>query len=106
METLKKIDLTVNEAQTLEALINSMYAEYNYSDVDINDLSQITNIPTKKLRGVVSSLIKKDLVEKYDNGEYVILYLTEIVAGYVPEWREEAGEPVKLFCNGSILFKD
>ena len=106
METLKRIDLTVNESQTLEALINSMYAEYLFSDVDINDLSEITNIPTKKLRGVVSSLVKKNLVEKEYNGEYVILYLTKIVAGYVPHWRDQAGEPVKLFCNGSILLND
>jgi len=106
METLKRIDLTVNEAKTIKSLIDSMYAEYMFSDVDINDLSEITNIPNKKLRGVVSSLVKKDLLEKYDNGEFIILYLTKIVAGYVPHWRDQAGEPVKLFCNGSILLND
>lgn len=107
METLKRIDLTVNEATTLKALINNMFAEYNFSDVGINDLSRITKTPTKKLRGVVSSLVKKNLVEKEENDSgFIILYLTDLVAGYVEDWREEAGEPVKLFCNGSILFND
>jgi len=107
MGTLKRIDLTVNEATTLKALINSMYAEYNYSDIDINDLSRITKITTKKLRGVISSLVKKNLVEKEENDAgFVILYLTDLVAGYVKEWREYAGEPIKLFCNGSVLFND
>jgi|11_taG_2_1085331.scaffolds.fasta_scaffold172163_1 DNA-binding MarR family transcriptional regulator len=99
------VNLTVNEAKTLESLINSMYAEYNFSDVDINDISKFTNIPTKKLRGIISSLVKKDLVEKEENDSgFVILYLTDLVAGYVNNWRNEAGEPVKLSCNGQILF--
>ena len=103
------INLTVSEADTLKALINSMYAEYNFSDVTVGDLAQITGTPTKILRGVVSSLIKKGLVEKFENeGGYVILYLTDLVDGYVnlDEWKEEAGEPVELQCNGSILFND
>lgn len=102
------INLTVSEAEVIKALIDSMYAEYNFSDVDINDLAQITGTTTKILRGVVSSLVKKGLVEKFENdGGYVILYLTDLVAGYVnEEWKDEAGEPVELQCNGSILFND
>jgi len=106
MGTLKRIDLTVNEATTLKALINSMYAEYNFSNIDIHDLKEITGINIKQLRGIVSSLIKKKLVEKFDHGHCIILYLTDLVAGYVEEWREFAGEPIKLFCNGSVLFND
>lgn len=103
--TNQSVNLTVNEATTLKALINSMYAEYNYSDITINELKHITKIPTKQLRGVVSSLVKKNLVEKDENDcGFIILYLTDLVAGYVNNWRNQAGEPVKLSCQGQILF--
>lgn len=89
---IKDLNLTELETQVLTKLIDGLYAEAGFSDVDANDLSKWTGIPMKSIRGVIGSLIKKDIIWVEDNGEYVIIYL-HVGFWYLhpnPSWKEEA----------------
>jgi sugar-specific transcriptional regulator TrmB len=85
-------NLTAMEEKALSALIEGLYAEPGFSDVDANDLSQWTGIPTRNIRGVISSLIKKGYITIDDscgNGIYQLIYLNENKWYLHPEWIEE-----------------
>ena len=88
-EILKE-NLTELESRTLQGLIPELYAEPHFSDVDVNDLSRITKIPTRSLRGVLSSLIKKGYIyidDYYGAGNNQLIYLI-IDKWYLhPEWK-------------------
>jgi len=90
--TMENLNLTELETKTLTALIDNLYAEPGFSDVDANDLSRYTKIPMKVIRGVIGSLIKKDIVWVEDNGEYVIIYLSMQFWYLHPNkiWKEQA----------------
>lgn len=80
--------LTELEKKVLESLIGNLYAEPYFSDVDAKDISEYTDIPTKSVRGVLSSLVKKDYIWIDDNGAgFQIIYL-KINRWYLhPEWK-------------------
>jgi len=85
-------NLTVLEKQTLQAIINGLYAEPGFSDMDVNDLTRPTGQSTRTLRGVLSSLIKKDYInidDYYASGEYQIIYLNSNRYYLHPEWTVE-----------------
>jgi hypothetical protein len=89
-----KTNFTELETQVLNALIDGLYAEPGFSDVDANDLSEWTGIPTKQVRGVLSSLIKKGVVtldetDTFGAPKYVIVYLNESHWHLHPEWKSE-----------------
>lgn len=92
MEIIKVTEL---EKQVLQALALSMYAEEGFSDVGIEEIEEITQLSSKVIRGVGSSLVKKGLIH-IDNrdGEYVnnprmfIWYLDTRLYGMVKIWRE------------------
>ena len=75
------LQLTNLETQVLENLINNLYAEPGFSDVDANDISRSTGIPMKSIRGVLSSLVKKGIIflnetDSFGASEqFVIIYL-------------------------------
>lgn len=100
--TMKKQleNLTEMEKQVLTALIDALYAETGFSDVDARDLSNTTKIPTKSIRGVLSSLSKKGIVYIDDlvtNGEYQIIYLQESYYGLHPRWASDENiEPIEI----------
>jgi hypothetical protein len=87
------LDLTPKEQKVLEALIDELYAEAGFSDVDANDLARITGIPTKNIRGVLSSLVKKGIISlnETDNAwadkQYVIIYLNQDYWYLHPAWK-------------------
>lgn len=89
------LSLTSMEQQVLEAFIGELYAEPGFSDVDANDLSRITGIPTKSIRGVLSSLVKKGIVwlsetETFGAAkQYVLIYLSESHYYLHPRWKAE-----------------
>lgn len=95
MENLKLTDL---EKTVLETLINSLYAEAGFSDVDAHDISRCTGISTKSIRGSLSSLVKKGIVslQETDNffakEQYVIIYLNESFWYLHPRWSKEISE--------------
>lgn len=80
-------NLTAMEAQVMESLIGLLYAEPGFSDVDANDLSQDTGIPTRSIRGVLSSLIQKGYIFIDDPGAgFQIVYLCNEKYHLHPEW--------------------
>ncbi len=87
------LQLTKMENEVLTTLIDNLYAEPGFSDIDANDLSKKTNIPMKSIRGVISSLVKKEIVslEEHDNAfsdkQYIIIYLNEAFYYLHPEWK-------------------
>lgn len=94
-------NLTEMEKQVLTALINSLYAEAGFSDVDANDLSKATNIPTKMIRGVISSLVKKGIcyIDKaeWNCSGYDFVCLNRSHYGLHPRWaKEEKLELIEL----------
>jgi len=102
------IKVTQLEKKVLEALAESMYAEYNYSDAGLEEVINITGLPSKVIRGVVSSLTKKQLVEVdyresegYKNKPAMhIWYLTDRTVGLVEHWVKEANlTPVELIVE-------
>jgi sugar-specific transcriptional regulator TrmB len=84
---MQDLNLTELETATLEALINGLYAEPGFSDVDASDLSHMTNIPTRQLRGVISSLVQKGIVFVENSGTgYDLVYLKKAFWALHPEW--------------------
>lgn len=107
MQTIKVTQL---EKQVLESLAGNMYAEIGFSDVGFPELRDGTGLTNNVLRGVVSSLIKKQLItvddRKGDWGidhrdvDMHIIYLTEKTQGLVPHWvEEESLVPVQLIIE-------
>jgi sugar-specific transcriptional regulator TrmB len=89
-----KTEFTQLEEQVLTALIENLYAEPGFSDVDATDLAEATGIPTKQIRGVLSSLVKKGVVtleetDTYGAPKYVIVYLNRSHWHLHPEWKSE-----------------
>ena len=92
METLiAQEPLTTLEQTVLAAFINGLYAEAGFSDVDAHDLTRATGIPTRSIRGILSSLIKKDYIwiDGNDSG-YQIIYLCESRYHLHPKWRNDS----------------
>ena len=104
------LDLTPKEQKVLEALIGELYAEAGFSDVDANDLARITGIPTKNIRGVLSSLVKKGIISlnETDNAwadkQYVIIYLNQDYWYLHPVWKSETTQqPVNIETGPGII---
>ena len=51
------IPLTPLETRVLESIIDNLYSEPGFTDIDANDISEDTKIQMNSLRGVLSSLI-------------------------------------------------
>ena len=86
-----ELNLTELESLTLTAFIRGLYAEPGFSDVDVNDLSSVLGIPTKVLRGVLGSLVKKGIISIENNGGYDIIHMREMYWYLVnEEWAAEA----------------
>ena len=92
-------NLTELEKKVLQAIADSMYAEWGYSDIGATDVAHATGIETKVLRGVISSLVKKNLLQIEDRSDNVgyrandpsweaIIYLDNEAQGLVEHWVE------------------
>jgi hypothetical protein len=87
------LSLTKLETTVLETLIDGLYAEPGFSDVDAHDIAKATKISTKSIRGVLSSLVKKGIIwldETCSYGaekQYVIIYLSRDYWYLHPEWK-------------------
>jgi len=91
---MSQTQFTELETQVLDALIGGLDAEPGYSNIDANDLAEETGIPTKQIRGVLSSLVKKGVVtldetDTFGAPKYVIVYLNESYWHLHPEWKNE-----------------
>ena len=88
------IKLTQLEAQVLESLINGLYAEAGFSDVDAKDIAEWINTPIKSVRGALGSLVKKGIVfiestDSYGAEQFEIIYLHSDHYYLHPEWKNE-----------------
>ena len=84
------IKLTQLEAQVLQSLINGLYAEAGFSDVDAKDIAEWINTPIKSVRGALGSLVKKGIVQVEDNGAgFEIIYLHSDHYYLHPKWYKE-----------------
>ena len=84
------IQLTQLEAQVLKSLINGLYAEAGFSDVDAKDIAEWINTPIKSVRGALGSLVKKGIINIEDNGAgFEIIYLNSNHYYLHPEWKNE-----------------
>ncbi len=82
------------EQTILDSLIGGLYAEPGFSDVDAKDLAEWTGIPTKQVRGVLSSLVKKGVVtleetDTFGAPKWTLIYLNEKFWYLHPEWKNE-----------------
>ena len=84
------IKLTQLEAQVLKNLIDNLYAEAGFSDVDARDISDNTKVDIKSVRGALGSLVKKGIINIEDNGAgFEIIYLNPAHYYLHPEWKNE-----------------
>lgn len=86
---MQDLNLTQLEEKILTSLIDNLYAEEGFSDVDANDLSKWTNTDIKITRGVLASLVKKGIIwiSEANNGGFKIVYLEEAHYNLHPEWK-------------------
>ena len=84
------IELTQLEAQTLKNLIDNLYAEAGFSDVDARDIADNIKVNIKSVRGALGSLVKKGIINIEDNGAgFEIIYLNSNHYYLHPEWKNE-----------------
>ena len=89
---ITELNLTELETKTLTTFVGCLYAEPGFSDVDVKDLSEVTGISTKSIRGALGSLVKKGVVTVNTNDSgYDIIDLNVRYWHLVNEsWAEEA----------------
>jgi predicted transcriptional regulator len=89
------LSLTELETKVLESLINNLYAEPGFSDVDAKDISKEIGISTKSIRGALGSLVKKEIVSLEETNtygaseQYVLIHLNREYWYLHPEWKNE-----------------
>jgi len=92
------VSLTEKETAVLNALIKNLYAEPGFSDVCAKDLANSTGIPVKQVRGVIASLVKKDIVWVAEEDKFcgipALVYLSEDNYWRHPKWGKEEGQEV------------
>ena len=72
--TLTEITTGINLTEKETAILLHLHSELSsyfgevYSDVDCNDISKSLNIDVNAVKGVVGSLVKKGILDTYDNG--------------------------------------
>jgi hypothetical protein len=103
------LELTKLENTVLETLINGLYAEPGFSDVDAHDISRDTGISTKSIRGALSSLVKKGIVSLIETNsygavkQYVIIYLNDNYWYLHPEWKTEYNYNIEKYGQPSNM---
>lgn len=94
---MQVIKATQLEKKVLEALAREMYAERGFSDVGIKQVVRQSKLEPQTIRAVISSLVKKDLVEvDMREGAIIdrlsqrhVIYLKAKAEGLVSHWVEE-----------------
>ncbi len=90
MEAIKDLNLTQLESQVLGSLINQLYAEAGFSDVDAKDIAQHIKVDIKSVRGSLGSLVRKDIIDIDGNDSgYQIIYLNQKYWTLHPQWKNE-----------------
>ncbi|AGB62651.1 hypothetical protein [Bacillus phage phiAGATE] len=83
-------------------LTEGIYDKY-YSDVYAEEIAAATKIPMQQLKGVLSSLTKKQLIAAYafNEGERPLIYVSErgykLDDEYEEKWEEESEEDCQWY---------
>jgi hypothetical protein len=87
---MENLDLTVLEQKVLTTLIDGLYAEAGFSDMDASDLVS-EEIAIYQVRGVLGSLQKKGIVyvQEPNDGGYKIIDLNREYWYLHPTWKDE-----------------
>lgn len=107
----KIINITSKEKLVLDNLIDGLYAEPGFSDIDCNDLAKSCKIPVSSIKGVVGSLFKKGLVYTQQTNTFgapkcELVYLQSLAYCLHPQWKDEAEELIELKVSDEKLKKD
>jgi predicted transcriptional regulator len=87
---MENLNLTQLEEQVLNSLINQLYAEAGYSDVDAKDIASDIKVDIKSVRGSLGSLVRKGIIDIDGNDSgYQIIYLHSQYWYLHPEWSKE-----------------
>ena len=81
--------LTELEQKVLDCFIGKLDAEPGFSDVSPNDIANATGIKMNSLRGVLSSLVRKQILSIDDSCGCTILYLEEKFYHLHPRWSKQ-----------------
>lgn len=82
-----KPQLTAMEQKTLDVFVANLTEEESFSDVAPEDLSGLTGIPIRQLRGVLSSLAQKGIVYiEQRHKDVSIVYLHPSFYHLHPRW--------------------
>lgn len=84
--TTAQVKLTDLETTCVTTLVALLVNEPGFSDVSTKDLAKATGIPTKSIRGVVGSLVKKGIFWVDDSCGVEIVYLQEQHWHFHPKW--------------------
>ena len=87
---MKTIEVTNLEMQFLNALVNGLYAEAGFSDVDIEDIAKEMKVRIPEAKGVMGSLVKKGLLDPPDVDFGSIIFLAEQAYNLHPRWMEQS----------------
>ena len=85
-----KEDITAQEEKVLSALIDGLFGDPGYSDVYTGELVSTTHIPERNIRGVLSSLCKKNYITiDHAMGVHALINLNKNKWYLHPEWVKE-----------------
>ena len=102
--------LTEMESQVLNILKEELWSnwdcEQGYSNVTPSEISEVTKIPMNKLRGVLSSLVQKDLITIQPiDAHNIIVYSTlrtYFYFGEAEDWIIEEMRYFSMMTNAEI----
>ena len=86
---MKTIEVTELEMVFLNTLVNELYAEAGFSDVDIAEIARPMKLSINQAKGVMGSLVKKGLLDEPDANFEGIIYLANCAYNLHPRWMEE-----------------
>lgn len=100
------VELTSNENKVLNALVSLLSAEPGFSDIDTADLAKATKMKIDSVKGVVGSLVKKDLVftaqtDTFGAPQFELIYLSPMAWSIHPNWKEESEFELEIKVNDS-----
>ena len=94
MKTIADLNLTQLETQVLTCLIDMLYAEEGFSDVEVRDIANEIKVTSKSVRGAVGSLVKKGIIYTEETNtwgapKHQLIYLQSDYYFLHPEWSKQ-----------------
>lgn len=101
---MKQVTITTLEYLFITTLIDQLYAEEGFSDVDIIDMAREMALTLPECKGVLGSLTKKGLVHTYDEyrcavNNSPIIYLADGLYHLHPTWEHDEKDNIELIVK-------